>query len=232
MTQGDSDDIDRRRQLYDRTRDDLFRRQLSNAENSDRAVLTLSAAFLALSITFISDVVHVETAAGIHILVASWVLFIAAIVLTVLSFAVSQEAINLQLKRAKEYYLDRIVDAGTMANGWASATIWLNRGSGVCFVLATVLTVSFVIGNLEEGKAMVVDGKNDAERFGAPVNRLDSVMTGEEKAAPVPALAPLDNPTTGGSSTNDSSTTDGSTGTQGESGSADGGAASSTDNGS
>ena len=43
-----------RHELYQITRDDLLKRQLSNNEKLDTAVLTLSSAALALSVTFLN----------------------------------------------------------------------------------------------------------------------------------------------------------------------------------
>ncbi len=53
----DIDDQKIRNDLYAKIRDDLLKRQLSNSENADRAVLSVSAAALGFLLAFIKDMV-------------------------------------------------------------------------------------------------------------------------------------------------------------------------------
>lgn len=134
-----------RRQLHGEYRSDLLKRELSNSENFDRSVLSLSSALLAASIAFIrpSDV-----GVGTHhaaILAWSWAALAVAIVSTMVSFLVSQRAINRQLKLADDYYLKNQEDALTAVNGLAKWTERLNIFAGAAFLAGVGLTVWFAI---------------------------------------------------------------------------------------
>ena len=109
---------------------------LSSSNQFDNAVLTLSSAFLALSIAFIKDIVPLNSAAFMYGLKWSWALFGAAIVCTLVSFMTSQEATRSQHEET----------SGGMR--WRSATIALNIASAATFLVAVVLTVTFAIVNV------------------------------------------------------------------------------------
>ncbi|EGR1181158.1 hypothetical protein AABF50_004589 [Vibrio parahaemolyticus] len=77
-----SDDI--RQKMYDELRDELYKRELSNSESFDKAILSLSSAGLAISLTFIKSIVSIDSAIFVYWLYASWVCFGVAIISTVL----------------------------------------------------------------------------------------------------------------------------------------------------
>ena len=79
-------DFQNRQELYKNTREDLLKRQLSNSERLDNAILTLSTGVLALSLAFIKDIVPVKMAAHLWLIKTSWRLLGLSIVLTLLSF--------------------------------------------------------------------------------------------------------------------------------------------------
>jgi hypothetical protein len=83
-------DAKERTRVYERTRDDLSKRQLSNAENLDKSVLTYSGAGLALSLGFLKDFIPIREAKLPWALYGSWIAFTAAMVLVVLSYVFSQ----------------------------------------------------------------------------------------------------------------------------------------------
>jgi hypothetical protein len=69
----------------------------------DRAVLTLSSAMLALSMSFIRDIAN-----GLmlqELLYCSWLSFFGAIVCTLMSFVESQRSMDLQEQIANDYYV-------------------------------------------------------------------------------------------------------------------------------
>lgn len=61
-----------KQRLLAETRADLFKRQLSNAENYDKAILSLSTAFLGLSFAFMKDHVPAHQAEWLYLLYGSW----------------------------------------------------------------------------------------------------------------------------------------------------------------
>lgn len=136
-----------RQRLFEEYRKDLLARQLSNAQNFDKAVLSLSTAGLGFSLAFIKDVISLSNALYLGLLLYSWYLFGAAIILTLLSFHSSQIGIDDQLNLAERYYLKCEADA-LKKTGWDTATTWLSRISGIFFLVAISFTIAFVSINL------------------------------------------------------------------------------------
>lgn len=120
-----------RQNLYADCRNDLFKRQLSNSENFDRSILSLSIGLLAVSVAFIKPTA--PAALHIEILGWSWVALGAAIASTMASFMTSQAAIDRQLDHAEKYYLQGQNDFLTKPNRLGAATSWLNRLAGFAF---------------------------------------------------------------------------------------------------
>jgi hypothetical protein len=120
------DDGQLRQQLYSTARTELLERQFSNSEAYDKAILTLSSGFLALSLTFIKDLVSPGTIRVTGLLYASWIVLTAAIISTVLSFRVSNIAIEGQLAQAERYYHGR--DENALSKGMLSRSVeWLKE---------------------------------------------------------------------------------------------------------
>jgi hypothetical protein len=132
---------------YDSTYDELVKKQISNSENFDRSILTLSSSALGLSLAFIKDVTPVSTARYSPLLISSWWLFGFSIVATIASFMTSQCAIRDQITASEKYYIDGEEDARkeTAASKWTEK---LNLLSGIAFIIGIVLTIVFVTLNL------------------------------------------------------------------------------------
>ena len=60
--QAQSNEHELRLKLYGETRADLLKRQLSNSENADRAILSVSTAALGFSLAFLKDIVSLQDA--------------------------------------------------------------------------------------------------------------------------------------------------------------------------
>lgn len=142
------DDERERKDLYSRTREDLLKRNLSNSENLDKAILSLSSGLLGLSLGAIKSVVDLEVAKYLPLLFISWGMFALAIILTLVSFLVSQRAIARQLVLAEAYYLNGDDAAIEARNVWAGATEWLNAFSALAFTVAVISTILFIIPNI------------------------------------------------------------------------------------
>ena len=118
-------------------------------EAFDKAILTLSGGGLALSLTFINNIIPLATAKNIGVLIVSWVLFALSILITLTSFVSSQFALEKQRKLAEDYYLKNDEAAPTRPNIWNRTTRILNLISGLFFIVAVVLLLYFVNLNLK-----------------------------------------------------------------------------------
>lgn len=133
--------------LYAEYRGRLEVRLQAAYDQFDKAILTLSGGALALSIGFIKDVVPLGRALWKPVLVTSWIGFAVAVLLTGVSFQVSQRAYQFQIKCAEDYYVDHMVEALERRN---HHSVWLGRlniAAIVTFMLAVVLTICFVAVN-------------------------------------------------------------------------------------
>lgn len=180
-----------KRRLLAETRADLLKRYLSNSENYDKAILSLSTAFLGFSLAFLKDLVPVQWAKWLLLLYGSWVALAGAVLVTVVSFWVSQRGIDVQLKKAEDYYL-RDDQSALKKSGIAKATTWVNVTSGALFILGLVLTTTFVILNFEERGVKMSNDKKDNQvplREGAEIPRMQEVPL--KKGADIPNLQPV-----------------------------------------
>jgi hypothetical protein len=177
--------------LLAETRADLLKRQLSNSENYDKAVLSLSTAFLGLSLAFLKDLVPVQRAECLFLLYFSWIVLAGAVLSTILSFWLSQRAINVQIKKAEDYYL-RNDRTALSRSRIAKATDWVNALSGVLFVVGVSLTTAFVIVNFEGGLKMNSDKKSEHVPLteGATIPKMQEVPQKVNRGAPIPNIQP------------------------------------------
>jgi hypothetical protein len=137
-----------RMSLYASVRTELSAAREKSFELFDGAILTLSSGGLGVSMSVVKDVVPLAGAHFRWMLVTSWVCFAAAIVSTLVSFLMSQAAVDAQLRIAEDYYLRGNEAALERPNRWSAVTLYLNLGSALFFVAAVVLTVMFVALNL------------------------------------------------------------------------------------
>jgi hypothetical protein len=135
-----------------------------------------------------------KTAEHILLLKISWCLFGAAIVSTLISFAISQFAIKRQLEYAEKYYLEGKEEYLNKGNTPATLTDYVNYASGLLFLAGIVATVWFVSSNIKGGSSMSQDEKHFT-KDGAPVPKLQGVATPSEEhllgGAPIPKLQSL-----------------------------------------
>ena len=156
-----------RQELYANARAELLERQFSNSEAYDKAILTLSSGFLALSLTFIKDIVPHAQLWHAWLLYTSWGALATAIISTVASFRVSNGAIEAQLERAHQYYIERAEDAFKTTT-IAKVVERLNIFSGLAFVVGVVLTTLFVMSNFTGANSMI-----NASQGGGGPTRID-----------------------------------------------------------
>ena len=108
----DADDSEKLYELYVKEEEDLSKRDLSNVENLDKAILSLSSAGLGLSLVFIKNVVELSKANHVWVLNGSWLMFVLAITSTLLSYLFGQRALNKQREFNEKYFLEGDEDAG------------------------------------------------------------------------------------------------------------------------
>lgn len=128
----------------------LVEAQQVSYQQFDKYILTLSTGFLSLSVTFLKDIFPQTEIICKGILITSWILFSASILITLLSFLASQQAYTRQLNITEDYYIREKTEALQAKNGWATTTKILNICSAVIFVLAVLTTVYFVSINFSK----------------------------------------------------------------------------------
>lgn len=137
-----------RQKLYDSHRQELLKRQLSNSENLDRAILMLSSAGLGASLIFVRDLVPLSQATRTLLVYLSWLFFGCAILSTLVSFFVSQKGIKEQLKMIEQYYLECKEEAN-QKNRWNTATECLSYFCASTYIIAIFFLFLFIVRNLK-----------------------------------------------------------------------------------
>lgn len=101
MADKDNTDLEYKKQLYDQymsERQSLLQTKKETVNQLDKALLTLNAGALAISITFLKEIAPKPSAWTIVLLILGWTAFIASLITTLLSFRKSAEAFDRQLQ--------------------------------------------------------------------------------------------------------------------------------------
>lgn len=145
--------------IFDEYRKELWGALKVSHEQYDKALLTLSGGGLAISITLVKELFPSDKLIVSWLLMMAWALFCASIILTVISFLVSQKALNVQLENFDKYtagdesYLNK-------NNPYSTATVWFNRVSGTFFILAVIAVTTFSAINFKEKLRDVQNSKS------------------------------------------------------------------------
>ena len=134
--------------MFTQFRDHLWTLRQSNIEKSDNLILTLSAAILGISLTFVKDIVSLERAIDLNILIIAWTLLGFTIISTLLSYWTGRNENEAQVTIAEKYYIKRDTEAFDEINPWKKRTNICNNTSSWCFSVAVVLLIFFVSANL------------------------------------------------------------------------------------
>lgn len=129
-----------------------YRRGLMKADHAasqsfDKALMTLSAGALGLSLSFIKDIVRTPIPSSLPWLGWSWVLLTFTLLLTLVSFPASQQSLRTAMRQ---------VDEGGPAGGaklggsWTTVTSLLNGLATVSLVVGLGLFIRFAFMNYEE----------------------------------------------------------------------------------
>lgn len=176
--------------IYAAFKAEVDKRELSNTDNYDKNILTLSSAGLAISLTLLKDIASKEGPVGVFFLYASWVFFGLAILTTISSFLISNKALVKQLAIAECYYLDGDLNALNEKNIWGQVTSAVNYFSGGFFILAIISVILFGSFNFSKRSAM---SGNDSKvssvvrlNEGQSMPQMQKVQV--DKGASVPAM--------------------------------------------
>ena len=163
----------RRLYLFDKTRDELLHQQMSNSETYDKSLLTLSSAFLGISLAFIKDFVTLQNANSSWLLMVSWIGFSLVIIGTIWSFIYGQRVIKKLMVAAEKYYKERDQNALNISAVYSKKLDRLNEFSGLAFIAAVILSISFVLVNLNSEDNMTKEIKTQGETLkkSRPVNQ-------------------------------------------------------------
>ncbi|WP_258526248.1 hypothetical protein [Vibrio tarriae] len=148
-------------EIYDSFRDELLKRQLSNTENYDKSILTLSSAGLAISLTFLKILVPIEQAVHLWLMKASWGCFLFSIICSLLAYLVSNAAISKQMSIAEDYYVNKSESAFSKCNWLSVLNNYLNYAVGLLFIVAISTVVLFVTLNLRQEEIVMSEQQNN-----------------------------------------------------------------------
>ncbi len=188
------------------------KRQLSSSENFDKSILTYSSGGLAVSLAFLKDFVPLSKASWTFLLYGSWLLFVTATGLTIISFLVSYKAQEQAVTFAEKYYMDGDESYLNKQTKLHYYIRWSNRISGGAFVLALIFTTFFVGLNLGVKSEMAENKKPGGITYDGvstpSMQRVPNGTTTVERGLPTPSMQKIPAPqqsvpvpanTTGGS---------------------------------
>ncbi|MFT6188988.1 MAG: hypothetical protein ACJAW8_002035 [Oleispira sp.] len=164
---------------YNHYSDELDRRDFSNTEAYDKAILTLSSTGLALSIAMVKLFGADVELNSIPSLKLSWGLFFIAISSTVASFLVANRFIEDSRDDAYKIYIDGVDRNSLKPSVWAGRLKVLTRTAGFTFGLALVCVLFFAVdnvGNIQQKDSIIDNEKSSIqamslEGLGTPVMR-------------------------------------------------------------
>ncbi|GAA5525618.1 hypothetical protein Maes01_02189 [Microbulbifer aestuariivivens] len=167
-------------EMFDKFRDDLLKRELSNSEGYDKAILALSSASLGFSLTAIKFIVPIDTAIHLWLLILCWSILVLSVIFSLLAYLISNKAIHTQLNNARDYYKKSIDDAFTRKNIYASINTFLNQVTGLLLAIAISIIVVFISINITNGENEMTKEKSS----GTYIERSANIPTMEQVSTP------------------------------------------------
>lgn len=113
----------------------------ANTDQHDKAVLQLTAATLAFSITFVDKVAKNPDPSSLQLLGWGWVALVVSMAAMVLSFLTGQWACAKRLAALDKEYLKQPI--GSTRNLWATATTILTHTSSLLFFVGLIVILLF-----------------------------------------------------------------------------------------
>jgi len=130
--------------VYLEERKQLVEAERKTAQQFDKAILTLAAGALALSITFINHIAPHPKPNSIYFLIIAWISFSLSMLSTLISFLTSQAA----CRKQRDIIDKSVLDKNDSKNKAASWTNWLNYFSIGFFIAGVIFLIIFSIINL------------------------------------------------------------------------------------
>ena len=142
---------DSKYQVYLDERKSLIKFKFEETRLFDKAIITLAAGALGLSLTFIRQIAPDPKSWTIPILAIAWVSFCLSILSTLVSFLTSQHACSKQVEILEaEYFPENGQQMGNKPNNRAKrCTKFLNWVSIAFFIIGAILLAVFSICNLQ-----------------------------------------------------------------------------------
>ena len=150
-------------EIYLEERKLLIQAEKEGSQQFDKAILTLAAGALAISITFINQIAPHPKPGTICFLAWGWVAFGMSLISTLVSFFTSQKACRKQIAILEHDVLDKKEsESNKQKNDWAIWTNYLNIVSILAFVIGVIFLGYFSISNIGSSKQEVVmsNGEN------------------------------------------------------------------------
>ncbi|KLD64410.1 hypothetical protein [Dyella japonica] len=144
------DETQRRRALFDTYWTEQQTRERANRDKYDNTILAYSTGALALSVTFIKDVVPLATAQALWTLKTSWVLFATSLLLMLATFPMGAQANRASIDAAQEYFINCKDEYFNKQSRAGKTLNWLNPLAGFVFFAAVGFTVAFVWTNVHD----------------------------------------------------------------------------------
>jgi len=136
---------DEKYKIYLEERKQLISAERFTAQQFDKAILTLAAGSLGLSITFIKYLAPTPKQCSKNYLIIAWIFFSLSILFTLISFLTSQSA----CRRQREILDNEIKqNESNSGNIYATVTNYLNWGSIIFFIFGTIFLIIFAGSNL------------------------------------------------------------------------------------
>jgi hypothetical protein len=133
---------------YHEFRTHLIESRHKSYEQFDKAVFYLSGGGLIVSLTFLKGITPIETAVSKNLLVTTWILFVMPLILTLLSFILSQKSLDRQIDLTDDYFLRDDQSALSKTNTFSVITKYMNYSSATLFVAGVVSFLRFVYANI------------------------------------------------------------------------------------
>ena len=146
---------------YLRFIEDTNKREMSNAETYDRALLTLSSVLLGLSLTYTQNVVPLHTACNLWLLITSWGLFATTIIVVMVSFIYGQHSFKRLKTGARLFFLEGDSSSNDLSEQISNTIRNINTLSGISFIIAIILFTTFVGLNVNGGNVVSIDSKQE-----------------------------------------------------------------------
>jgi hypothetical protein len=132
--------------VYLQERKDLIKAEHSMYERFDKAILTLSAGALGISVTFINQIAPNPKVSTWGWIFTAWLSFSLSILSTLISFLVSQKACRRQIEICEKVLLEK--ENSDQQNKLADLTQWFNYIAIVLFIIGIFALIIFCLKNL------------------------------------------------------------------------------------